>query len=176
MRSKVIISSLLIFMILFGSTTSAAMPKQAKVSLLFVIEAAHGSLKHTSGKKYQLSIPVRDVKNILAFSDRPHRMAFKMTPQEYQKQTYTGAESFAKKPPNLVLTWGHQLDEAAAYELLSYKQKNGRLVYELLYIGPKDNQVDVPQTGKLALFIDSYHLAYPDHDQDIIDQLKDPIT
>ena len=96
-----------------------------------------------------------------------------MTPQAYEKQAYVGKNSFAKNPPNLVLTWGHQLDEAAVYELLSYRRQPGYLIYELLYLGPKDNQVDVPQMGKLALFIDSSHILLPDQDTDIASKVRD---
>lgn len=168
---KASIGFILIFF-LFSTALSIGAPAKKKIALLFVIEAAHGSLTHVKGKIYQLTIPTHDVRTVLAFSDRPNRLAFTMKQSEYHKMNYTGKNSFTKNPPNVVLTWGHQLDEAAAYTLVESHIDHHAFVYRLRYIGPSDNEVEAPQTGHLALFIDTVNISLEhDYNDDLLKPL-----
>ena len=52
---------------------------KAPVKLLFAFNAKNATLKHIKGKEYQLSFPAKADDKVLAFSDRPNRIATLIT-------------------------------------------------------------------------------------------------
>ena len=90
--------------LLFAGTVAAAQDSnkdtgsrakaKAPVKLLFVYVAKSATLKHIKGKEYQLSFPVTANNKVLAFSDRPNRVAFTLTPEQWAKIIRAGPNSF----------------------------------------------------------------------------------
>ncbi len=98
--------------LLFGSAAmkashianKPAMKKEIK--LMYVIRVKQAELVHVKGSEYRLLFnPSRIMDNVLAFSDRPNRVTFKLTYEQYLKLTGRGVNSFVKDPPNVVLAW-----------------------------------------------------------------------
>ena len=59
--------------------------ENAAEKLLYVIEAKHSKFKFFSGKQYKLTMLFRDIKTILAFSDRPYRNSHELDPKTFHK-------------------------------------------------------------------------------------------
>lgn len=93
------------FLLITSGAALADSQKGKPVSLLFTLQLNPVSFKHLQGDHYQLKIPVTSVKKILAFTDRPQRKSFLLTPQAYTKITgKPGKRSFKKYPPNITVT------------------------------------------------------------------------
>ena len=81
-------------------------PTAKNVQLLFAIKAADAELKQIKGNQFQLTVQRSSiVDGILAFSDRPNRISFRMSLDNYLKLNHKGPNSFAKNPPNVSLSW-----------------------------------------------------------------------
>ena len=131
--------------------------KQQSPELLFAIEAKHGSLVHLKGDQYELAIPSKEIKSVLAFTDRPNRQAFRMKPEQYARLVHTGPDNFDVDPPNLVLSWGDHKDPAHAYELVSHHKSKGYLVYSLKKLHEQkitNRGGPAHQKGAVAIFVD----------------------
>lgn len=135
------------------------------VDLLFTIESKHGSLVHLKGDQYELALPLKEIKSVLAFSDRPDRIAFKMNPAKFAKLIHSGKNNFDMDPPNLVVSWGDHKYPAAAYQITGHRQMDGYLLYSLTKLNQKKIATrggPVHQQGKVAVFIDEYEIKKSD--------------
>ena len=68
---------------------------------------------------------------VLAFSDRPKRIAFKMKFADYHKMVHSGKNSFDKTEPNMVLSFGSSGRPALPFEIKTYTKTEGTLTYVL---------------------------------------------
>lgn len=139
--------------LLFGLTGNAASKKN--IAFMFVVDAAQGKLTHMNGKQFQLSIPVKDIKSVLAFSDRPHRKNFRLSQMDYAKLVYSGKNSFRDNPPNIALVWADRKTQPEVYVLAGYKQVKDRIIYSLIWQTPPSPIATIKNhQGRVALFID----------------------
>lgn len=105
--SKKYVTAGVMVVLLFVTTgISLAAPKKSRpVSLLFSLHFKPVYFKHLRGNMYQLKIPFKSAKKLLAFTDRPYRQAFMLSPKNYKMFTARkGKNSFRQDPPNLTLT------------------------------------------------------------------------
>ncbi len=139
--------------LLVGMTASAVSKKS--MAFMFVIDAAQGKLSHIKGKQFQLSIPVKDIKSVLAFSDRPHRQNFRLSQTDYAKLVYSGKNSFRDNPPNIALVWAAKKTRPEVYMLAGYRQVKNNIIYSLIWQAPSSPVATIKnKQGKVALFID----------------------
>lgn len=74
--------------------------------MLFSIQASSSQLMYHGGQRFELVIPLNQIHSILAFSDRPKRIAFKLVWNDFLKLIETGDQNVNKVPPNLVVSFG----------------------------------------------------------------------
>ena len=133
--------------------------KSQPVKLLFTIETKHGVLRHLKDAKYELAVPLSDIKSVLAFSDRPNRLALRVAPQKFHDLVYSGDNNFAVNPPNVVLAWGDQSQPAEAYTITGYRKGHGMMTYMLTKLG-KNALVSSSNKGSVSIFIDDETVDY----------------
>lgn len=150
---------LLVGLVFFASfaEASVAVKKNSPMQFMFVIDSAKGQLKRIDAKTYQLTLPVRSIHSVLAFSDRPNRVHFRLSPDEYGKLVYVGRNSFTDDPPNIVLVWGGQHSRSIVYHLLSHQRSGGNIIYTLAQqpqIQSSRNVYAGSKSGRVVLFVD----------------------
>lgn len=149
--------------LMIGSGVATASSSQGKgADWLFVLESSKGTLKHVAGNHYVLSLPIRDLSSVLAFTDRPNRQATQMTLAQYAEAVHRkSSDSFDKNPPNAVLTFGGNKNMTRAYEISSYSKTSRVISYNLVLLGKQSPllQKGKQVRGPVSLFIDSNALA-----------------
>jgi hypothetical protein len=138
----------------------AASPRSAP-SLLFAMKAKKATIQPIQGNKYQLTIPLKALEPVLAFSDRPYRLAFRMKAEEFLDLVHSGDDSFDKNWPNIVLNWEAKGRSAAVYTMLAYKRNKDDLVYTLRLVSSQKEEgihEEGKYSGRLGLFIDAKHM------------------
>lgn len=148
------------FMIAAASHADIKPTGKAK-DFLFVIEAKAATLKHVNSDVYTLTIERKSIQSVLAFSDRPARLAMQMTPEDYAKLVHSArSDSFDRNPPNIALIWAGDGPAAAAYEIMRYTRDSNAIVYTIKKLHTKDDAGPVSyRHGAVALFIDGGSLA-----------------
>tara|TARA_R110002020_G_scaffold203959_4_gene407777 strand:- start:598 stop:1212 length:615 start_codon:yes stop_codon:yes gene_type:complete len=85
-------------------TQLKAQPSRTKVKLLFVVSAKKGTISRiNSTGNHILTIAKEDLLRTIAFTDRPQRLAYDMSPAMLLSIWHSGKDSFAIDPPNAVL-------------------------------------------------------------------------
>jgi hypothetical protein len=92
------------------------------------------------------------VESILNFSDRPHRVAFRTGPEEWEAIWDQGADSFAVDPPNAVLVGGTPRPHEMVIELLDVTVAGDRLRFDIEVL---DGQLPDGTLRPASLFIDA---------------------
>ena len=117
------------------------------VNWLFVMTATSGSF---DGK----TLTLHNVPPTLMFSDRPYRLFGHMDTPKLIKEVSTGPDSFAKDPPNAVLsTFGGKLPTSATVVLYKPTLKGNTLSFPV-----KVSEGNIPEKFEGAsLFIDHWH-------------------
>jgi hypothetical protein len=155
--------------LLFGATAMAAGHTKdplvfsgssyKKVNLLFTIELKSAKLTHIKDQKYKLSFKPSDaVDGVLAFSDRPNRIATRMSYADHVKTVTTGKNSFVKDKPNLVLSWGGVKQPPVAFKVTEASHGNdlSLLTLQVLNTGKNTQTPIAAGTFKdVQLFIDA---------------------
>ena len=133
----------------------AYLPANTRVSLLFVLTAKQGAIHQDKEGHHILTFRKQDIADLVAFTDRPERLAFSVSVPMLAAFWDSGARSFSRIPPNAVIE--DKALETAIAELLDMKQ-NANLVQFKLHRDPFKN-VDIDAMGKHlqnpALFIDA---------------------
>ena len=83
-----------------------AQPSRTKVKLLFVVSAKEGEiykLNHSSDT-HLVTINKKDLKHVIAFTDRPARQAYDLSLSMFSAIWVQGKNNFRVNPPNSVLT------------------------------------------------------------------------
>lgn len=124
--------------------------QQTALKLLFVIKAPQGRLIPLDGKNYQLTIPAKDIKTVLAFSDRPTRVVKHLTPEDYVKMVNSGENTFKQDPPNAAVTIGE--NPAAVFEILEAKKDGNTIAYNLQLLNNQENLQ--AEKGSVSLYVD----------------------
>jgi hypothetical protein len=153
------------FGLLFGTTAFAADTKPGMgideiaqktpppIKSLFVIEAASSKLTHAKGKRYKLTIPAKDIKSVLVFSDRPNRIAFRLKPEKYSKMVHSGKSSFGVSPPNIALKFANI--PTAIFEVIRASLSRGTMHYELeSLLSEQEKFFSHTVIGSVTMFID----------------------
>jgi hypothetical protein len=142
-----------------GSIATAANPatqekplldQKVAISFVFVIQAQAGKLTHIKGKKYQLTIPLKNIQSVLALAGGRAHVAHRMKPSDYAKLVHRGANSFDVDPPNAGITVG--TGAAHAYVIDKYKLLGPNIVYNLSLL---DKGSVNPASGEVSMFIDT---------------------
>jgi hypothetical protein len=155
---KVCVSLCLVLFLAASFANSAVeVAKKAPVDLLFAVVARDGSLVHTDGKQYQLTIPVKSIESVLAFSDRPNRLTFRLGLADYQKIVYSGSDSFRESPPNIALVWSNEEEPDSTYTLEEHRRVGENMVYTLNRLGSAAPSMH-GRSGPVALFIDALEI------------------
>lgn len=148
-------------MLTVGSSAVAAVDPvihgpTAKVKQLYVIESGQGKLIHDADNHYHLVVPIRDIKNILVFTERPVRKSFRMEPDKFAAQVHTGSHSFDMDNPNVIIAWDKASHPAEAYRINSSSKKSGFISYDLTALSTKEKSSTTAKevNGALSLFID----------------------
>ena len=162
--TKIVSAVVIVCAVWIGSMYYSDSSKKSPIELLFTIEAKHGSLVHIKDDRYKLEIPRNDIKSVLAFSERPNRIAYKMDTAKYIKMVHTGENNFDVNPPNLVLSWGDSKQGAEAYEVIGYHHSKRYLTYSLKHLSQEkiaNRGEPIHQKGEVSIFIDtSAFVAY----------------
>ena len=100
------------FIALFCSVSLASkVPEKAEtkggqgMTILYSMEAHDATLRHVKGNLYELVTSITPGDQVLAFSDRPHRIAFLMSRDKWAEAVHKMKNSFTNNPPNIVLSW-----------------------------------------------------------------------
>ena len=129
---------------------SAAKKNKRDGQLLFVATLTGSSLKYLKGREYQLRVKQKQMKSLLAFSDRPARISFEIKPARFFQLAHQVRGVFHNDPPNLVLVF--KGGSNATFEIGHYKIEKGAAILNLKHIGKK--KVPNTYTGKMILFVD----------------------
>ena len=124
------------------------------LNLLFVISSAQAKFKKITEKEFELVIPHKDLKSVLAFSSPPEHISFQMKPKAYVKMVYSGTNSFKQDPPNVSLQWAGQSTKEAAYTLTKRRVTQNEVIYTLVPIGPGGIKAE-EKNGAITLFVDA---------------------
>jgi hypothetical protein len=136
---------------------------KAPVKLLFVISLKNARLMYVRERKYQLKFLTTDNKEpILAFSDRPQRVAFRLNRKEFNRLVQRGKDSFKKVPPNAAVVFSSGNPRAKAYEINKYEIDGTAVTLSLTaLIERKKGQAmrkpcgkECEGSGDVSLFID----------------------
>lgn len=156
--------------LLFGTATMASnhasnkskvSQKAAKpINLLFVIKVKKAKLTHIKGKDYSLSFdPKNVVDGVLAFSDRPNRVAFRMSFDTYINITKKGPNSFASDSANIVLNWDGTDAAPMAYKMVSHSSPSSdKHTINLTMLVRTAHHVP-PRGGTVTIYVDSVTAA-----------------
>lgn len=126
---------------------------QKPVTLLFVIKAKHAKLQRVKGNDFRLTIQKSSIINgILAFSDRPNRVTFRMSLGEYLRLNHKGADSFLMDPPNVSLSWADK-SPAMPYTMSGGTTSKSYVHWHLRALD-KGSEASV-RSGQLTVLIDS---------------------
>jgi hypothetical protein len=99
-----------------GDTASS----DKKLDLLFVVKVKTATLAHVKDREYTLSFKPSDtVDGVLTFSDRPHRVAFRMSYAEHVKLVTESDDSFMENHPNIVLSWAGPEQPPIVFEVMT---------------------------------------------------------
>ena len=128
------------------------LPSHMKVKLLFVITAQRAVVEKKENH-YELSLFKSDDNKLVAFTDRPQRLAFDVSLPMFSAIWDGGKDSFEKIPPNAVLVKNNTQisiteltklyeDETrivfrmdnSAYQNIDYASNNGAFGYPVLFI------------------------------------------
>lgn len=146
-------------LIALGISSPIACYASAQPSFMFVVESQHAILDHVKDQQFTLTIPLKDIKSILMFSDRPNRIAMRITPSKFAKSIHKGADSFDAINPNAVLAWGCQDIPASVYTITSYQKNKTNITYKLNLVGEHVGIQHRAISGKATLFIDSFTIC-----------------
>jgi hypothetical protein len=133
-----------------------ALNKVQKPSWVFVIRLDGASLSQSSNGNYQLIVSAKQVKSILAFTDRPLHKVRSISLLDFLQSTHTGANSFQADPPNVVISFDGSV--SASFTVIGLKFLDHSIQYTLKKLG---GQI-IPRTyrGGFVLFVDSSDLTY----------------
>jgi hypothetical protein len=147
-------------MTLANTHTVAPVTNEASAEkFLYMVEANHSEFKFISGKTYQLTIPLKDIKNIVAFSDRPNRSSYTLSPDVFHQWIHSGSQSFDKIHPNLAISFCSSTLVGDAFTIAAYQLGTQKITYTLTRLN-KNNTLPTHQIGPVSLFIDDMGLDY----------------
>jgi hypothetical protein len=107
-------------------------PKPMK--LLFTMQLHDITFHQTGPGHYQLRVPLSSWHRVLAFTDRPKRQAFVLTPDQYKQLVLQpGKFSFKKIPPNISLSLV-KANFDGAFQILSVQNERKSTIYKLKYL------------------------------------------
>lgn len=152
-------TSKLLIILLTVFTFSTVSVAANKPSYMFVIQSKYASLKKVK-KVWKLTLYKSDIKRVLAFTDRPFRIAKDVTADKLSSNWTAGSNSFAKDHPNAVLVIGS--NPAQPLQLLSMKKDNEKLVYHVSIDSSKYPLRKNLEEGPAELFIDACAPMYND--------------
>lgn len=151
MLKKLVTTVALIMSLATYAPTVSAQSDQL-VHFIFAMEAKHGHLIQVRGNQYRLTIPRQDVHSILAFSERPKRIAVNLVPEDFWSSVSKGPNPFDKNPPNIVITWQSK-HVAQAYEMSHYRVGKKTITMDLKLLG-RQNRITEAVTGPISIYID----------------------
>jgi hypothetical protein len=88
----VVLSWLFVSSVLAGQKSPANKGESQKASWLFVVKLDGASLQRVSGANYRLSVKVKHVKSIIAFTDRPVRKMVHLSLLNFLYMTHVGRD------------------------------------------------------------------------------------
>lgn len=129
--------------------------KNVEAGLLFSVQAKHATLTQIKVSYFKLKVMIKGM-TVLAFSDRPKRLAFKMKFSDYHKMVHSGKDSFDETEPNMVLSFGLSGRPALPFEIKSYVKEKDAVTYFLRLL-TKEKSVKNFRTyvGPVSMYIDS---------------------
>jgi archaellum component FlaG (FlaF/FlaG flagellin family) len=135
-------------------SVKTAQTQQKGAEFLFVINSPTGGLKQVAGNHYQLTLPVKGISSVLAFSDRPERIVKHLTLDQYVKAVHSGKDSFAKNPPNIAVTIAGE--SPIVFVLKDAVKQGDNVVYNLELLN--NQQAPNAESGHTSIYIDwSFH-------------------
>lgn len=137
------------------STQAARSAAEKEYHLLFSLKASYAKLIHVGGDRYQLLLPVSEVLPVLAFTDRPYRLAKRLSPDDFANLVHRGSHSFDISQPNVVVTFESEEPLARAYEMLGYQKDSNFVEYSLRYLGDSI-EPPTPEEGSVTVFMDGF--------------------
>lgn len=141
---------------LFAPSLLAASSAKNAAKLLFVIRSHNAKLVYVSGKQYHLLIQQKDIKSILAFSDRPKRLSFRLTPQLFRQVIHLpGPDSFQVDPANAAISFPGSVVPDRAYTLQGVKISGQVVQFNLTLLGDEKCGATCVASGEVYLFIDT---------------------
>jgi hypothetical protein len=142
-------------MILISGLLFGGVAKATTADMLYSIQADASQLIHHGGQRFELVVSLKHIKSILAFSDRPKRMAFKLTVKDYLQLAHSGEHSFSKIPPNVVISFGTSKREAVAFSVRKIEVVDGYMYFELQsLVGLKKLLPFKNYHGRVSVYID----------------------
>ena len=160
MTSMIAVGCLLLEPDLMASEEDKLLPAvnsstEKNYSLLFSLKSNYAKLMHMGGNDYQLLIPISEIMPVLAFTDRPQRLAKRLSPAEFAHLVHQGENSFDIKPPNVVVTFDAEQPVANAFEIVGYEKDNNFIQYNLRYLGDTQ-ELPYPDEGAATIFMDEF--------------------
>ena len=111
-------------------TQLKAQSPRASVKLLFVVSAKKGTISRINNTgNHILTIAREDLLRTIAFTDRPQRLAYDISPAMLLSIWHSGKDSFAIDPPNAVLLDDH--NKIAITTLSDMIDDSGVLTFKL---------------------------------------------
>lgn len=130
----------------------AEKPGKKPINLMFSIGLKNAAFKHVSGLQYELNTPKDGVASIIAFSDRPTRVAFSIKPSRFFQLTHIGSSAYANNPPNISLVFDKNQIPDAVFQVKSYRITKKAVTYSLWLVGSR--KPPNHYQGKMVIFVD----------------------
>lgn len=121
-------------------------PSKAKPSYLFAISIQNVELTQAETKTdYKLVMPIKNIKSVLMFTDRPNRFATYIKPDFFAKIIHKkDKDSFDEVPPNIAISFSNKYPPIA-FSISQYSKNDTELQYTLKLLKPL-----VPPKGGLT--------------------------
>jgi hypothetical protein len=154
---------LILLSLLLGTnaTASAQASNSKKAKILLTITTKKAKLSRIAGRKFKLVIYRNNVSSILAFSDRPTRLAFSIKPKNLAKITLLSKELISNDPPNVSLVFDQASIPDAAFEVQSAQVTDKAIRIRLKLL--THAKVPTHYQGKLIVFVDSFWNSLTGH-------------
>lgn len=141
------------------SALALAAQKKEPPHFMFAYHSDSVKLTYNGNNIYILTVPLNNIKSVLALADRPVRLSFELNPQKYAQWVHSNKDpnSFDANPPNIIVSINSTKSALRSYEVKTYKKTDKSIIYKLgmLPVQKPTEQKGWAYQGQATIFIDT---------------------
>lgn len=147
---------LLIITVLLLSTSITFAAKKSPQAM-FIVFAKISTIQANKDDNYTLSINLKDLNEITAYSERPHRKIETISDKRLLSDWKKGTNSLQKNPPNAVLSADNF--DPTVFMITQVKVQDKKMIYQLKLIHGEEKIHGSQQLQDAVLVIDSLSMC-----------------